>query len=178
VDAEGHPADGGQALEQRGKRIAAIRGRDGVEVRRSSSSDADCSPTLNRASRGPTELEPGLDGLIADEVKRFEVPVALGVGQIRSTDAVAGDREQERIGEQKIGVGDSAQEIVADAELRLKRLNRCSAKQWGQVTGPHFCDRKTRACPSTFAGEQALHAADALAGGFAAGYRQREVRQC
>ena len=52
------------------------------------------------------KLEPARDGLFADEFEHFQVPVALGIRQFGDADVVARNRQQERVREQKVGIGD------------------------------------------------------------------------
>ena len=110
------------------------------------------------------------DGLLANEAQHFEVAVALGLWQIRRADVVAGDGEEERVGEEEVGVGDGAQKIVADAEAELKAAETVF-RQHGQVTRPHLAVIEP-GFVFDLAGEKALHATDNVGGTLCGSLRQ------
>ena len=116
------------------------------------------------------ELQAVADGLLADEAQSFEIAIALGVRQVRGADVVAWHGEEEGVGEQKVGVGDSAQEIVADAEAEVEAVEPVF-REHGEVMRPHLAVVKP-GLVLDLAGEQALHAAYGVGGRLRAGLRK------
>ena len=108
------------------------------------------------------ELEAVGGGLLADEAQRFEIAVALGVRQVRGADVVAGHGEEERVGEEEIGVGDRAQEVVADAEAEVEAVEAV-LREHGEVVRPHLAVVEP-GLVFDLAGEKALDAADGVGG--------------
>ena len=146
VDAEGHAADRGTGAQQRRQRIAAVRAvilgvesLDGVVRMRA------VLPLVAVHPEAQLELEAMGGGLLADEAQRFQIAVALGVRQVGRAHVVAGHGEQEGVGKQEVGVGDRAQEIVADAEAEVEAVEAVF-REHGEVSAATSRGRRTRAC--------------------------------
>ena len=91
-----------------------------------------------------------------------QIAVAFGVGQLRDPHVVAGNGEQERIGEQEIGVGDLAEKVVADAEGQVEAVEALRG-QHGEVPRPHLAV-VVPGLVFHVAGEQPGDAADGVGG--------------
>ena len=163
VDAEGDAADRRAGFQQRADGIAAVgavrfRGEpfDGVVGVRA------VDPLVAVHPEAELEIDAAGHGLLADELQHFQVAVALGVGELRDAHVVAGDVEQERIGEEKIGVGDAAQEVVADAEAQVEAVEALGG-QHREVARPHFAV-VVPGLVFDVAGEEAGDAADRVGG--------------
>ena len=108
------------------------------------------------------ELDAAGHGLLADELQHLQVAVALGIGELGDAHVVAGDIEEERVGEQKIGVGHVAQEVVADAEAQVEAVEALGGEH-GEVARPHFAV-VVPGLVFDVAGEEARDAADGVGG--------------
>ena len=83
-------------------------------------------------------------------------------GRLRGADVVAGHGEEEGVGEQEVGVGDGAQEVVADAEAEVEAVEAVF-REHGEVMRPHLAVVEP-GLVFDLAGEEALDAADGVGG--------------
>ncbi len=137
VDAQGDAGDGGAGLEQSTDRGTAVRtvglGReagDGVVRLRA------IEPLVAVHPDAELELQSARDRFLADEAQHLQVVGALRVGELRHAHVESGHGEQEGIGEQEIGVGDVAKEVVADAEAQVEAVEALG-REVIQILGPH-----------------------------------------
>src|SRR5262245_49492283 len=83
------------------------------------------------------ELQAPGNGFFADEPEHCQIPIALGIRQFRNAHIISRDRKQERVSEQKVGIGYVTEKVVANAEGEIEPVKtlRC---QVGEITRPHF----------------------------------------
>jgi hypothetical protein len=83
------------------------------------------------------ELQAARRGLVADEPQHLEIAIALGIGQTLGAHVVTGNRKEERVGEQEIGVRHILQKIVAESETEIEAIETVRGEH-GQVARPHL----------------------------------------
>ena len=158
MDPQRHGGDRRAGAQQRGERIATVRG---VDCRREPLHDVlRLRAVGERVSVHPdSELErqPASDGLLADPAQRVEIAIALGVRQVRDAHVVVGNADQEWIKEQEVAVGNPLQRVVPQAEREVQPVE-AMAREHVEVRRPHRTVVEPRLVEHV-AGELAHHAA-------------------
>src|SRR5689334_502291 len=90
------------------------------------------------------KLKPAFHRFVPDELQHFQIFVALRIGKGNRTHIVAGNCQEERIREMKIGIGNIRREIVADAKGEAEAIETLSCKfseiclPEGTIVEPYF----------------------------------------
>src|SRR5215831_8322297 len=77
------------------------------------------------------------DGLLADELQRFQIAIAFSIRERSRAHLVTRNRNQKRIGKKKVSVGDLAQEVVTETEGKIESIEALGG-QHRQIARPHF----------------------------------------
>src|SRR6185369_629878 len=123
MDAQGDAADGGTGLQQSRDRVPTVRA---MGVAREAGDRiiwiGAVQPFVTVHPETEIELEAARNGLFADELQHFQIPVALGIGQLRNAHFITRHGEEEGICEEEIAVGDILKKIVANPEAEIEAV--------------------------------------------------------
>ncbi len=101
-------------------------------------------------------------GLFADIAQGIEIARALGIGKAADPHGIAGNIDEEGIGEQEVGIAHLGQGVIGQAEGEVQAVETLVG-QHGKIGRPHVAVVKPRLVVG-LAGELAHHAAHRIDG--------------